>query len=314
VYTFAESNLNDPRVITPKEQLGLGFDSQWSDDFHHSLHALLTGERAGYYVGYGKCSDLARVLTSGYLFIGQHSEYRGRKYGSKPNTSDGAKFVVCAQNHDQIGNRMLGERLSALVSYEKLRLAAAAVILSPFLPMIFMGEEYGEKAPFQYFTSHSDHDLIEAVRRGRREEFEDFAWEGEAPDPHDEETFLRSRLTWNEDAALRDLYRTLLRLRRETPAFRNLDLVSLETHADDERRTLLVRRDNVLLAFNFGDQTQSLDLPPGRWRPLIESGAKIEGNRVILSAESFGVCGASGEQRAASSERGPASRPPLAAR
>src|SRR4029077_10133395 len=144
--------------------------------------------------------------------------------------SDGAKFVVCAQNHDQIGNRMRGERLSTLVSNEKLRIAAAAVILAPFLPMIFMGEEYGEKAPFQYFTSHSDHDLIEAVRRGRREEFEDFAWEGEAPDPHGEETFLRSKLTWKEDAALRDLVRTLLRLRRETPALRNFDLASLEAH------------------------------------------------------------------------------------
>jgi len=294
VYTIAESDLNDPRVITPNEQLGLGFDSQWSDDFHHSLHALLTDERAGYYAGYGKCSDLARVLSGGYLFTGQHSQYRDRKYGLKPNTSDGAKFVVCAQNHDQIGNRMLGERLSALVSYQKLRVAAAAVILSPFLPMIFMGEEYGEKAPFQYFTSHSDHDLIEAVRRGRREEFEEFAWEGEAPDPHDEETFFRSRLTWNENSALRDLYRTLLRLRRETPALRSLDLASLETHADDERRTLLVRRDNVLLAFNFGDQAQRIDLPfaPVKWRALIEGDAMLlSSNKLAIPKESFAVFG-----------------------
>jgi maltooligosyltrehalose trehalohydrolase len=314
VYSIAESDLNDPRVITPKEQLGLGFDSQWSDDFHHSLHALLTGERAGYYVGFGKTSDLARVLSTGYLFTGQYSEYRGRKYGLKPNTTDGAKFVVSSQNHDQIGNRMLGERLSALVSNEKLRVAAAAVILSPFLPLIFMGEEYGEKAPFQYFTSHSDSDLIEAVRRGRREEFDDFDWKGEPPDPHDVETFLRSRLTWKEDGALRNLYRQLLRLRRETPALRSLDLASVETHPDDERRTLLVRRDNVLLAFNFGDRSQTVELPPGRWRPLIESAAKIEGNRVTLPAESFAVFGASSEQRAASSERGPASRSPRAAR
>jgi maltooligosyltrehalose trehalohydrolase len=289
VYTIAESNLNDPRVIAPKEQLGLGFDSQWSDDFHHSVHALLTGERAGYYVDYGKCSDLARVLSTGYLFTGQHSDYRGRKYGLKPNTSDGMKFVVSAQNHDQTGNRMMGERLSSLVSYEKLRIAAAAVILSPFLPMIFMGEEYGEKAPFQYFTSHTDDDLIDAVRRGRIEEFEEFAWEGEAPDPHADETFLRSKLTWKEDATLRDLYRALLRLRRETPALRNFDIAALETRADDERRTLLVRRDNVLLAFNFGDQTQRIDLPRGRWKALIETGAKIDGNRMILSAESFAL-------------------------
>jgi maltooligosyltrehalose trehalohydrolase len=209
---------------------------------------------------------------------------------------------------------MLGERLSTLVSREKLRLAAAAVILSPFVPMIFMGEEYGETAPFQYFTSHSDPDLIEAVRRGRLEEFDDFDWHGDPPDPHDEETFRRSRLTWKDDRDLRELYRELLRLRRDTAALRSLNLASLEAHADDERRTLLVRRDNVLLAFNFSDQAQTVDVPPGRWRPLMETGATMEGNRVILPAESFGVFGANSEPRAASSEQGPARRSPRAAR
>jgi maltooligosyltrehalose trehalohydrolase len=255
VYTFAESDLNDPRVITSREQLGLGFDSQWSDDFHHALHALLTGEQDGYYLGFGKVSDLARVLTDGYLFIGQHSPYRGRKYGRKPATRDGAKFVVFAQNHDQVGNRMRGERLSALVPREKLRLAAAAVILSPFIPMLFMGEEYGESAPFQYFTSHGDADLIEAVRRGRREEFDDFDWEGEPPDPHDEETFLRSKLQWDQpDPSLRDLYRDLLRLRRETPALRTLDLDAVTVEGDDETGVLVVRRDDVMLVLNFSDR------------------------------------------------------------
>src|SRR5205823_6336887 len=162
---------------------------QWIDEFHvdalrvDAVHALLTGEQAGYYAGFGKVSDLARVLTDGYLYTGQHSPYRGREYGLKPQTRNGAQFVVCAQNHDQVGNRMNGERLAALVPREKLRLAAAAVILSPFIPMLFMGEEYGETAPWQYFTSHGDPDLIEAVRRGRREEFEEFEWEGEPPDP-----------------------------------------------------------------------------------------------------------------------------------
>src|SRR5204863_8434075 len=146
---------------------------------------------------------------------------RGRKYGLKPHTRNGAQFVVCAQNHDQVGNRMNGERLAALVPRENLRLAAAAVILSPFLPMLFMGEEYGDTAPWQYFTSHGDLDLIEAVRRGRREEFDDFDWHGEPPDPHDEATFLRSKLQWHrQDESLRVLYRDLLRVRRETPALR----------------------------------------------------------------------------------------------
>jgi maltooligosyltrehalose trehalohydrolase len=188
VYVIAESDLNDPRVITPKDEFGLGFDSQWADDFHHSLHTLLTSEQDGYYEGFPpRVSNLARVLTTGFLYIGQHSSYRGRKYGVAPKTKDGAKFVISMQNHDQVGNRVLGDRLTTLLPPEKVRLAAAATILAPFVPMLFMGEEYGETAPFQYFTSHSDPDLIEAVRKGRREEFDDFLWQGEAPDPHDEE-------------------------------------------------------------------------------------------------------------------------------
>ncbi len=299
IWSIAESDLNDPRVITPKEDLGLGFDTQWNDDYHHSLHALLTGERAGYYAGFGKASDLARTMKNGYLYTGQHSVYRGRKYGAKPKTTNGAKFVVCAQNHDQVGNRMFGERLSALVASDKLRLAAAAIVLSPFLPMIFMGEEYGEKSPFQYFTSHSDEDLIEAVRKGRREEFEDFAWQGEAPDPHDDETFLRSKLKWelldrDEHASLRRLYKELLRIRRETPALRTLDLAAADVDADDVRSVVVVRRQNVLVAFNFSEKAQVVELrfPPAEWRALIDTGAKIERNRLTLPPFAFAVFGA----------------------
>jgi maltooligosyltrehalose trehalohydrolase len=267
VYTIAESDLNDPRVITPAEQLGLGFDTQWSDDFHHALHAVLTGEQSGYYCGFGKVSDLGRVMTDGYLYIGQHSTYRGRKYGLKPATRNGTRFVVCAQNHDQVGNRMNGDRLAALVPREKLRLAAAAVVLAPFIPMLFMGEEYGETAPFQYFTSHGDPDLIEAVRRGRREEFDEFAWEGEAPDPHDEATFLRSKLRWNrQDDSLRALYRELLRLRRDTPALRTLDLDAVETEANDDAGVLIVRRGGATIVFNFsGEERSAAGVRVGAW-------------------------------------------------
>jgi maltooligosyltrehalose trehalohydrolase len=297
VWTIAESDLNDPRVITRARHFGLGFDSQWSDDFHHALHVLLTGERDGYYSGFGRVSDLARVLTTGYLYTGQHSPYRNRKYGAKPKTRDGVQFVVFAQNHDQVGNRMMGDRLAALVSYDKLRVAAAAVVLSPFLPMLFMGEEYGEKAPFQYFTSHSDAELIEAVRRGRLEEFDDFEWSGEPPDPHAEETFARSKLNWSrivhdEHASLRRLYAELLRLRRETPALRALDLDLVEAHADDERRVLLVRRGGaVLIAFNFGGKAQSLALPfePAAWKAMIDTGAMIEANRITIPPDAFAL-------------------------
>jgi len=291
VWMIAESDLNDPRVFTPKEKLGLGFHTQWADDYHHSLHALLTGEQDGYYQGFGTASGLANVTRTGYLWTGQHSAYRGRKHGLKPNTTDGAKFVISAQNHDQVGNRMLGDRLATIVSSEKARLAAAAIILAPFLPMLFMGEEYCEPAPFQYFTSHSDNDLIEAVRKGRREEFDDFAWAGEAPDPHDEETFRRSRLTRKENASLRSLYKQLLTIRRETPALRSLDLTAVETHGDDERQVLLVRRADVLVAYNFSESVQEIAIPfeAGKWLPMMETGATVKDNVIHLPPTSFAL-------------------------
>jgi maltooligosyltrehalose trehalohydrolase len=296
IYTFAESNLNDPRVITPANDHGLGFDSQWSDDLHHALHTLLTGEQDGYYAGYGRTSDLARTLTTGYLYTGQHSPYYGRKYGLAPKTRDGKQFVVFAQNHDQTGNRMLGERLSTIVSPAKLRLAAAVVILSPFIPMLFMGEEYGETAPFQYFTSHDGADLIEAVRKGRLEEFDDFDWHGEPPDPHDEGTFNRSKLSRIELEGVRDLYRELLRLRREIPALRSLDLDAVEMHADDEHRMLLVKRGDTLLALNFSDEPQTIELPfKGNWKTVLDSASSVapaarrpEGG-IVVGAESFSL-------------------------
>ena len=300
VYTIAESDLNDPRVITLKDQYGLGFDSQWSDDFHHALHVLLTGERDGYYIGFNSVSDFARVWTRGYLYIGQHSPYRGRRYGLEPKTKDGAQFVVFAQNHDQIGNRMSGERLATLISGDKVRITAAAVVLSPFLPMLFMGEEYGETAPFQYFTSHSDPGLIAAVRKGRAEEFDDFEWRGEPPDPHAPETFERSKLRWDlmqkgEHASLWNLYRELLRLRRETQSLCTLDLADVVTAVDDERRVMAVRRGDVVIGFNFSDREQAIEIPGGAPPPpaafLIDTGAKVANNSLTLAATSFALFG-----------------------
>jgi maltooligosyltrehalose trehalohydrolase len=291
VFTIAESDLNDPRVITPKRDFGIGFDAQWTDDFHHALHVLLTGERDGYYVGFQGVKDFARVWSTGYLYTGQHSIYRNRRYGLKPRTKNGAQFVVCMQNHDQVGNRMTGDRLASLVPYEKLRIAAAAVVLSPFLPMLFMGEEYGEKAPFQYFTSHSDPALIEAVRKGRAEEFDDFEWKGEPPDPHAEETFEKSKLNWEllskeEHAALRKLYADLLRLRREIPSLRSLNLEHVKTTVDEQKRTLLVQRGDVVIAFNFSDAEQTVAC---KGKPLIESGAKVVGGMLTMPANSFAL-------------------------
>ena len=195
LHLVAESNANDRRTVLPVREGGLGFDSQWSDDFHHALHVFLTGERTGYYQDFSGQEDLAEALSKGFVYRGQYAPSFRHRRGSDSLDLPGQTFVFFAQNHDQTGNRMQGERLSSLLSPEALPAVAALVLLSPGLPLLFMGEEYGETHPFLYFTDHGDPDLIEAVRRGRREEFAAFSWSGEVPDPQDPLTFERSRLS-----------------------------------------------------------------------------------------------------------------------
>jgi maltooligosyltrehalose trehalohydrolase len=285
VVMIAETDLNAPRVLLPKSVGGLGFDTQWNDDFHHSLHTLVTGENGGYYADFGRAGDLARVFTGGYLYTGQFSKFRGRKYGAKPDVREGEKFIVFTQNHDQIGNRMMGDRLASMLSFEKLKVCAGAMLLSPFLPMLFMGEEYGEIAPFLYFTSHSDAQTIENVRKGRHEEFQSFAWQGEPPDPHAEETFLQSKLNWERagegnHAVLRGLYQYLLRLRKSDELLSTLDLGRVEAAAFEKERVVVVRRwldmpaaEQLCVIFNFSDEEQALDLPipDADWTKLVDS-------------------------------------------
>ncbi|MDX1649670.1 MAG: malto-oligosyltrehalose trehalohydrolase [Myxococcota bacterium] len=225
VHVIAESDANDPRLVRPRERGGLGLDGVWSDDFHHALHALLTGEREGYYGDYGGVGDLAKALRDHFVYDGRPSAFRGRRHGAPARDVPADRFVVCAQNHDQIGNRARGERLTALVDPAGCRLAAAAVLLAPALPLLFMGEEWGETAPFLYFVDHQDPELLEAVRRGRRQEFSAFEWAEEVPDPAAEATFLRSRVAppgerGPEARARRALHRRLLAHRREEPALR----------------------------------------------------------------------------------------------
>ncbi|MGH2689592.1 MAG: malto-oligosyltrehalose trehalohydrolase, partial [Actinomycetota bacterium] len=171
---IAESDLNDVRIIRPRERGGYGLDAQWSDDFHHSVHALLTGERNGYYQDYGTPDHLVRALNHGFVYSGQRSVYRKRRHGNEPDDIEPSQLVVSIQNHDQVGNRMMGERLTGLVGFERLKLAAGLLLLSPSVPLLFMGEEYGETAPFLYFVSHTDAELSELVRKGRTEEFKSF--------------------------------------------------------------------------------------------------------------------------------------------
>ncbi len=265
-----------------RDRGGYGLDAVWSDDFHHALHVLLTGERAGYYEDFGGIDDLGKALREGFVYTGQYSPYRKRSHGSPSRHIPASRHIVCSQNHDQVGNRMLGERLSRLIPFEGLKLAAGLVLLSPFVPLLFMGEEYGETAPFLYFVSHSDSELIEAVRQGRREEFSAFAWQGEAPDPQDEATFRRSSLgrelrEEGRHRALLDFYRALIRLRKELPALAHLSKDHMEVSAFGNEKVLFVRRwtvrNEVISVFHFGQLEASVDvpLPAGRWRKRLES-------------------------------------------
>jgi maltooligosyltrehalose trehalohydrolase len=270
-YLIAESDLNDAKVIRPAEECGYGMDAQWSDDFHHALHVLLTGERGGYYADFGGVTDLAQAFREAFVYAGKYSVHRKRRHGNRALPAEGRRFVVCAQNHDQVGNRATGDRLGHIVSYEGQKLAAAAVLLSPFVPLLFMGQEYGEPQPFQYFTSHGDPGLIAAVREGRRAEFASFAWQGEVPDPDDPATFHRSTLTHREredgpHGTLWRFYQELLRLRRTLPALAALDLNSLAVTYNEEAKTLAVRRwdgeHEALALFNFSDRIQEVGISP----------------------------------------------------
>ena len=267
IYLIAESDLNDARYIQPAESGGCGLDAQWSDDFHHAIHTLLTGEQSGYYLDFGEIEHLGKAIEEGFVYSGQYSAHRRRRHGNSSRHIPARQFVVFAQNHDQVGNRLFGERLSALLSFEASKLAAAMVILSPYIPLLFMGEEWEETAPFQYFTSHSDAALIEAVRRGRRKEFAAFGWLGEPPDAQDEATFLRSKLDHTlmhtePHRTLWEFYQELIKLRRTLPAFARLSKEQMEVRVFEKERTLQIRRwcegDEALILANFSDESQSV--------------------------------------------------------
>jgi maltooligosyltrehalose trehalohydrolase len=240
---IAESDLNDVRLLNPIPAGGYSLAAQWMDDYHHAIHTLVTGEQDGYYSDYGKPEQLLKALKHGFIYNGTYSEYRQRTIGSDATALPAQQFVVCSQNHDQVGNRMLGERLTQLVSFEMLKVVAGLVLLSPFTPMLFMGEEYGEKNPFQFFVSHTDEDLVEAVRKGRKEEFSAFAWQGEAPNPQSVETFNRSKLqhsyqTNQQQNQLREFYKALIHLRKTAPALAKPSKENLEAAFDETNSVL----------------------------------------------------------------------------
>jgi maltooligosyltrehalose trehalohydrolase len=269
-------------VVRSRRSDGIGLDAQWNDDFHHALHTLLTGESRGYYRDYGRLEHFARAWREGYVYAGQHSPFRQRRFGASSRNVPARRLVVFAQNHDQVGNRMRGERLSVLVSLEKQKLAAAAVLLSPFVPLLFMGEEYGETAPFPYFVSHSDPALVEAVREGRRKEFEAFQWEGEPPDPQGEDTFRSAvpdpaKAETGDHRVLAAFHGELIRLRRGVSSLGRLSKKTMTVDARPEGHLLFVHRwspaDDTVAAFHFGGEPAEfrLALPDGAWSKLLDS-------------------------------------------
>jgi maltooligosyltrehalose trehalohydrolase len=263
---IAESDLNDSRLLHRPVRGGYGMDAQWSDDFHHALHALLTKESTGYYGDFGTIEDLGVAIRDGWRYSGQFSQFRKRRHGNSPVGISPDHFVVFSQNHDQVGNRAGGERLADLVNFESLKLAAGVTLLSPFVPLLFMGEEYGEKRPFQYFTSHGDEALIEAVRRGRREEFAQFGWGEEVGDPQDEATFAASVL--NDSARDAEPQRTLCRLYKSLLALRKgrrLGSAKPEVTWNESARTLTIEYPTapLLAIFHFGQKQVRVPLPIG---------------------------------------------------
>ena len=284
-YTLiAESDLNDVRIINPYERGGYGINAQWADDFHHSIHTLATGERSGYYADYGKVEHLAKAFSQGFVYDGEYSRHRKKTVGNSPAGHPTEQFVVAIQNHDQTGNRMLGERLSQLVSFEMNKLAAGLLLLSPYVPLLFMGEEYAERHPFQYFISHGDADLVQAVREGRRNEFAAFQWQGEVPDPQAEDTFQESKLQWSyeeheQQRQMLAYYRHLISLRKEGAFAAFAKQQNVEAVADESKRQLLLwttgAGEQLLAAINFSEAEQQVSPPQqGQWKKVFASADK----------------------------------------
>lgn len=284
VHIIAESHHSDRRLTLSREANGLGLDGQWLDDLHHMLHVMLTGENDGYYIDYQDFALLPKVLMESFAFTGQYSQGWKRRHGTSARDIPTDRFVVSTQTHDQVGNRMLGERLAQLVDFDSLKLAAAAMICSPYVPMLFMGEEYAETAPFLYFVSHGDPDLVAAVREGRKAEFASFKWSEEPPDPQSEETFQRSKLNHDlresgRHTILHTLYRDLLTLRRQASALTNNAREATDVYTDLPRRILgLERRDGdqvLRIIMNFDlENPQTLSMPGDpslKWDILLDS-------------------------------------------
>jgi maltooligosyltrehalose trehalohydrolase len=295
---IAESDLNDPRILRSREAHGYGIDAQWSDDFHHALHSVLTGECNGYYEDFGSLAQLAKALRHAYIYDGIYSTYRGRLHGRPPIGLSGRHFLAYTQTHDQVGNRAQGERLSHLVSVGRQKIAAALALTSPFVPMLFQGEEFGASTPFQYFTQHEDPELARQVSEGRRSEFKAFGWSPEdVPDPQNPETFQRCKLRWSEiheepHASLLRWYKDLIALRRSHEVLTNGRTDRVEVRFDERANWLVMRRDYIEVVCNLAADAHAIPVSGAR-RPLLASddGYRLRPGLIELPAESVVVLG-----------------------
>lgn len=286
-YLIVECDLNDKRFLEPLEQNGFAMDAQWLDEFHHALRVAAGEEKKGYYEEFNGIAHLAKAYEQAYVFTGQYSTHRKQFFGSSAKGISGEKFVVFSQNHDQVGNRMLGERSSILFTPDVQRLMAMAVIVSPFTPLLFMGEEWASQKPFCYFVSHGDPDLIAAVRKGRLEEFSDFHGDGEVPDPQDVETFNDSLLDWTEKNLVEHqrmfrYYQDLIALRKSNTVLRNLKRENIQVNSYPQRDSLILHveheKERLICIFNFSSSTQRFALPEDEvWEKVWDTGDNIWG-------------------------------------
>jgi maltooligosyltrehalose trehalohydrolase len=280
---IAESDLNDPRLVQPPLRGGFGLNAHWADDFHHAVHRFFTGEADGYYADFHGLEDIATALRHGYVYQGQYSRHRGRRHGRPPRGVDTDQIVVSAQNHDQIGNRAQGERLSMMLGVPELKAIAALTLLSPFVPLLFQGEEWGAKTPFLYFTDHENAELGRLVAEGRSREFSSFSWQGTVPNPQEAETFTRSKLDWSEmsqppHAELLEWYRQLIGLRHgkmsaaagtAARGARGRGKAAVKFDADAGWLTFI--HGGLLCLFNFAAAAQRVRLPSGEWDLVLRS-------------------------------------------
>ena len=302
---IAESDLNDPRFVRTPREGGYGLDSAWADEWHHAWHAVFTGETNGYYEDFGTLAHLAKAVRQAWVYDGVWSEHRRRTHGRPPEGLSGDRFVVCTQNHDQVGNRAAGERSSALMSPARLKVAAGLLLTSPFVPMLFQGEEWGASTPWQYFTDFADPSLGQAVTEGRRSEFSYFGWDPQdVPDPQDPATFERSKLDWSEldkgsHADLLEWHRRLLRLRGEIPDLTDGDLKRVSVWVDETVGGLVMQRGRVLVAALLGRSPASVEIGVGRLLVRSDDGIEMGEGRLRMEADSLAVVlqGDAGESR-----------------